>query len=88
MYLTRASKRFKKNFQKLDKNSQKAIEKAILQLGREPRHPSLRTKKMQGYEDIFEASANMDIRITFQHEKPNTIILRNCGHHDRTLKNP
>ena len=37
---------------------------------------------------IFEASANMDIRITFHFDNSDTIILRNCGHHDRTLKNP
>jgi len=30
----------------------------------------------------------MDIRITFHFEKPDTIVLRNCGHHDRTLSNP
>lgn len=45
-------------------------------------------KKMEGWDYIFEAGANMDIRITFHFEKTDTIVLRNCGHHDRTLKNP
>ena len=30
----------------------------------------------------IEASANMDIRITFHFEKPDTVVLRNCEHHD------
>lgn len=84
----RRSPRFDENFAALDKPSQKAIIKALAFLEHDHRHPSLRTKKMQGEDYIFEASANMDIRITFHFEKPDTMVLRNCGHHDRTLKNP
>lgn len=59
-------------------------------LTRNVSHPSLRIKKMKGHHnpEIWEISANMDIRITFHRIKPNTIVLRNCGHHDKTLKNP
>lgn len=81
-------KRFVKSYARLDKQAQKAIDKALTLLLDDYRNPSLRTKKMQGYEGVFEASANMDIRITFHFEKPDTIVLRNCGHHDRTLNNP
>jgi len=88
MHLINPSNRFKKIFKKLDHQSQKSIEKAILQLAKNPRHPSLRTKKMQGRNDIFEASATMDLRITFHYDDSNVIVLRNCGHHDRTLNNP
>jgi len=52
-----------------------------------PRHPSLRTKKIQGQDNIFEASITMDIRITWQYTEDG-IWLRNIGEHDRTLKNP
>lgn len=52
-----------------------------------PRHPSLRTKKIQGQDNIFEASITMDIRITWQYTEDG-ILLRNIGEHDRTLKNP
>ena len=51
-----------------------------------PQHPSLRTKKIQGTDGIFEASINMAIRVTFHYEKPDTIYLRNVGEHDITLK--
>jgi len=79
---------FNANYAKLDAQSQKAIRKALTFMLHDLRHPSLRTKKMQGKDYIYEASATMDIRITFHFEKPETIVLRNCGHHDRTLKNP
>lgn len=41
-----------------------------------PRHPSLRSKKIQGTDNIFEASVNMDIRITWQYISDG-ILLRN-----------
>lgn len=86
--LFRRTPQFNSNYASLDAQSQKAIKKALRFLAHNPKHPSLRTKKMEGYEGIFEASASMDIRINFHFEKPDTIVLRNCGHHDRTLKKP
>lgn len=84
------TKPFVKKFKKLDAQSQKAINKALQTMSNDFSHPSLRVKKMKGYHnpDIWEASASMDLRITFEIEKPNTLILRNCGHHDSTLYNP
>lgn len=74
----------------MDTQSQKVINKALETLANDISHPSLRVKKMKGYHnpDIWEASASMDLRITFEFQKPNTLILRNCGHHDVTLNNP
>lgn len=84
------TKRFKKAYKKLDKQSQKAINETIIRLVQDFSHPSLRMKKMQGYKnpDIWEASVNMDLRITFEYEKPDTLIFRNCGRQDKTLNNP
>lgn len=82
------TERFQDNFIKLDPQSQKAVEKALRLMSKDIRHPFLRTKKLEGTDYIFEASANMDLRITFHYEKPDRIVLRNCGHHDRTLGNP
>ena len=74
----------------MDTQSQKVINKALETLANDISHPSLRVKKMKGYHnpDIWEASESMDLRITFEFQKPNTLILRNCGHHDVTLNNP
>ena len=62
------------------------VEKFLRLIADEPRHPSLRVKKIQGTTDIFEASVNMAIRVTFQFIKPETIYLRNIGEYDMTLK--
>lgn len=82
------NRRFVKSYARLDKPSKKAIDKALVLLLEDFSHPSLRTKKIKGHVDIFEASASMDICVTFHLQKPQTIVFRNCGHHDRTLKNP
>jgi len=52
---------------------------------RNPRHPSLRVKKIQGQEDIFESSITMDIRMTWQYIKKDVILLRKIGRHDTTI---
>jgi mRNA interferase RelE/StbE len=88
MLTLRITDHFKDQLIHLDSHSQKAIRKALQFLQNNPRHPSLRTKKMEGHPYIFEARANMDIRITFHFEKPDILVLRNCGHHDETLGNP
>lgn len=80
-------KRFDKSYSKLADKDQQVIRKAIEKFFQEPKPASLRIKKMEGQDGIFEMSANMDLRITFHYEKPEMIVFRNCGHHDITLKN-
>ncbi|MEW6275363.1 MAG: hypothetical protein AB1556_09670 [Bacillota bacterium] len=81
------TERFKRMYRQLGTDQQKAIQKALRLLAENMHHPSLRVKRVQGTKGIWEASATMALRITFQWEK-NLIILRNCGEHDETLKNP
>ena len=66
---------------------QRSLKKKLDIMAEDPRHPSLRTKKVRGQIDIFEASITMDIRMTWQYTKDG-IFLRNIGEHDKTLKNP
>jgi mRNA-degrading endonuclease RelE of RelBE toxin-antitoxin system len=83
------TEKFKKEYKKLCMEDRTAIDKALIKFFNEPKPASLRIKKIQGKNGVYEMSANMDIRITFNYEKePAKIILRNCGHHDQTLKNP
>lgn len=70
------TERFQENYKKLDEPSQKSIQKAIRLMNHDIKHPSLRAKKMEGTDYIFEASANMDTRITFHYEKSDQLILR------------
>ena len=83
------SDRFIKEVKKLLKNGSlnlKQIDKFLKLLEANPQHLSLRTKKIQGTDGIFEASVNMGVRVTFEYIKPDTIFLRNVGEHDLTLK--
>lgn len=77
------TKRFNRAYKKLARQSQKIINSALILLAENTSHPLLRIKKMKGYQnpDIWEASANMALRINFEMEIPDTIILRNCGQH-------
>jgi mRNA interferase RelE/StbE len=45
-----------------------------------PRHPSLGTKKMEGHSSIWEGRVSKSYRFTFQMEK-GTCILRRIGTH-------
>ena len=83
------TEKFKKEYKKLTREDRTAIDKALVKFYNEPKPNSLRIKKIQSKNGVFEISANMDIRITFHYERePAKIILRNCGHHSQTLKKP
>ena len=86
MRITRTA-RFKKAWGHLTRGEQTLARKAIANLAADIRYPSLRVKKIQGVEDIWEARVSLSLRITFQIE-PNMLVLRNIGHHDETLKRP
>lgn len=79
--------RFLRAYKHLTRQEQEMIKQALDRLQRDPQHPGLRVKKMQGYPNVWEARASRDLRITFTVE-PDRAILRNCGHHDETLRNP
>ena len=74
------TKSFNENFLQLTPEERKQIIKALRFLAENPRHPSLKTHKVEG--TVFmEAYANMDIRIIFERTS-DTIVLRSVGHHD------
>jgi len=79
------SNKFIRELKKLLKKgiiSSDQVEKFLKHVEDNPQHPSLRTKKIQGTDAIYEASINMAIRVTFHYVKPNTIYLRNVGEHN------
>lgn len=76
------SKRFEKNFKKLNVNEKKQLKQKIQLLVENPLHPSLRTKRIQGTDNLFESSVNMDIRIIWYYEGEQLILLLDVGHHD------
>ena len=81
------SKNFIKDFAKLPATAKGRFEKQLNLLLENPRHPSLRLKKMAGQQiDIWEARISRSMRFTF-HVEGNTYILRRIGTHD-ILQNP
>ena len=81
-YKIEFAKSFERQLKKLGKNEQKMVFNKIELLAQNRFHPSLRTKKVQGLEVIFECSVNMDIRILWQYKDGKIILLLDIGHHD------
>ena len=82
------SENFRQNVEKLPIEVKRQLKKKLVLMIENPRHPSLRTKKLRGRKDsVFEGSVNLDIRFTWEYIEDG-IILRNIGHHDETLNNP
>jgi len=82
MFKLEPTKAFEKSLKKLSGNEQRAVAGNLNILVKDPFHPSLRTKKVQRLEDVFECSVNMDIRILWMHKGDRLILLLDVGHHD------
>ncbi|MCD8307167.1 MAG: type II toxin-antitoxin system YafQ family toxin [Clostridia bacterium] len=73
---------FKKHFKDLTENEKNQVKNKVEILAQNPYHPSLRTKRIQGTDNLFECSINMDIRIIWYYENDRLIMLIDIGHHD------
>jgi len=78
---------FKKDFLHLPSHVQRLFEKKVRLFVQNTRHPSLRVKKMQGFENRWEASIDMFYRFTFE-VHADYYLFRRIGPHDEVLKNP
>jgi len=76
------SHHFEKGFKTLSKDEQAHVKKALAELVKDPHYSALRTKHLHSAHDLFESSANMDIRIIWHHQDDETIALLDVGHHD------
>ncbi len=84
MQLTRRDS-FKHSYKKLPKFVQKKADRILTLLAADLRHPSIRAKKIQGEDDIWEGRVDKFHRFTFEINK-DEIILRTIGSHDITKK--
>ena len=75
------TERFKRDSQSLPEPMQRRAEKQLTLFLTNPRHPSLRIKKMQGFTDIWEGRITQSYRFTFQ-IREERCILRRIGTHD------
>ncbi len=76
------TRRFEKNYKRLTSSEKRLIKSKVEMLSKNPFHPSLRTKRIQGTDDLFECSVNMSIRIIWYYKDDQLILLLDVGHHD------
>jgi len=82
------TERFRKSALELEPEIREKLKKQVGLLAADPRHPSLRVKKIKGTGSVFEARVDRDFRFTFEYGGRHEIILRVVGPHDPTLKKP
>lgn len=85
MYKLKYTKEFEKSLKALTRQEQRAVANKLKILVQNPFYPSLRTKKIQGLDSVFEMSINMDLRILWKYENGTIILLLNVGHHKNIL---
>jgi mRNA interferase RelE/StbE len=79
---------FTKCYENLSPAIRAQVDKQLSLLLENPKHPSLRIKKIQGTrEEIFEGRISKKYRFTFQIEK-DIYLLRIVGPHNQALKKP
>jgi mRNA-degrading endonuclease RelE of RelBE toxin-antitoxin system len=78
--------RFRKDFRRLPREIQGRLDKVLTLLLTNPRHPSLRVKKMEGAPGIWELRVTDNYRITFEFAE-DAVILRRIGTHN-VLRQP
>ncbi len=72
---------FVRDYASLPESIRRRVQKQIRVLLQNPRHPSLRARKIQGYTDIFEARVTRDYRMTYK-IAGEALRLRRIGTHE------
>lgn len=80
------TKPFEEDYQALPEHVQTVARRKLALFIKNPRHPSLRVKKMEDPREIWEARITMSYRFTF-HWKGDVVLLRRVGTH-AILKTP
>ena len=78
------TKPFIRDYKKLPKNIQENVDRKLSFLLQNMRHPSLRVKKVRGYDDVWEGSITMNYRFFFRRAEDKYILLR-VGTHNELL---
>ena len=78
------TKPFVKDYKKLPKNIQENVDRKLSFLLKDMRHPSLRVKKVRGYDDVWEGSITMKYRFFFRRAEDKYVLLR-VGTHKELL---
>ena len=79
---------FFKWYNQLPPEIKKKTQKALGFLAENPRHPSLKSKPIEGAKGIYEARVDQKYRLTYERLPGNVLRIRVVGKHDEALKNP
>jgi len=79
MYV-RFTERADKDYAALSANVRKAFGKQLVFLLENPRHPSLRAKKLEGHDDLWQARVNRSWRFYFKIEGDECAIIGIMSH--------
>lgn len=85
--IVQRTERFRRAYKKLTNADGQRVDAALRRLVSDPRHPSLRVKRLQGVANVWSARASDEIPFTFEMTE-DRVVLRNVGHHDATLRSP
>jgi mRNA interferase RelE/StbE len=75
------SNRFRKDYKTLPRDIQKIFDTKLSLFLENPRHPSLRIKRLIGTADRWEGSVTINYRFTFQFAE-RRVFFRRIGTHD------
>ena len=78
---------FKRAFSRLPHEIQLKAGKAFLLFRENPKHPSLRIKRVRGVAGVWEGRIDIRYRFTFHYED-DTAVFRNIGPHNIMERNP
>ena len=84
----KSSRRFDKAYVKLPRDIRDKVDKAIKLLEENPRHPSLQTRPVQGFEGVYEARVDIHYRLTYERLPNDLLRVRVVAMHHEALKNP
>ncbi|MDD3264912.1 MAG: hypothetical protein WCS74_02270 [Dehalococcoidales bacterium] len=81
------TERFVKQYSQLPKTIQQKVDKALLLLEGDFRHPGLKSHPIEAAPGIIEAYVDHKYRMTF-HRRGDVFVMRNVDNHDDCLKRP
>ena len=79
-FVVRLTKELEDKLDAKSRPQRRAIAQCLERLQENPRHPGLRTSKVQGRRGVFEARASRADRITWFWQGSVIVIENHCGH--------
>ena len=81
------TERFIRQYLQLPKQIQRKVDKALVILDADFRHPGLRSHPVESAPGVIEAYVDRKYRMTFERHG-DTFIMRNVDNHDECLRQP